>query len=445
MKMKKVSKFKLWLSFLVLLTSTCFVSAALAVDLPTAMPEEVGLSAERLDLIDSALQADVDNGTMSGAVLLIARNGRIAYFKSFGMRDKAKGLPMEKDSIFRCYSMTKPITGVAAAMLMEEGKILLADPVSQYIPSFKDIKVVDQIEQKTVTAKDSSGKDVEKVVDVVASTRPPKSVMTIQDLIRHTSGLTYWFYPNKGVQGEYLKAGMNKVQGLTNAEVCEKLAGLPLLFDPGSRYAYSRAYDALGRVIEVASGKPLAEFFAERIFNPLGMRDTAFKLERDQADRLVFLDPEWALYIDPTDPALMFSSGGGGLVSTAMDYARFAQMLLNGGQLDGVSLLGPKTVEFLSADHLGPLGNRDDPAYVPGRGYGQGFGFYVRVDQGHAYFPGSVGEFYKGGAAGTVFWIDPIEDLIAVFMVSEPARREYYRFKVKSLIYQAIENQQMFE
>jgi len=356
------------------------------------------------------------------------------------MRDKEKNLPMEKDSIFRCYSMTKPITGVAAAILLEEGKILLADPVSQYIPSFKDIKVVERIEQKTVTTKDESGKDVEKVVDVVASTRSPKNVMTIQDLIRHTSGLTYWFYPNKGVQGEYLKAGMNKVQGLTNAEVCEKLAGLPLLFDPGTQYAYSRAYDVLGRVIEIASGMSLEQFFEKRIFSPLGMKDTGFKLANEHADRLVFLTPKWPLYIDPTDPNQKFSSGGGGLVSTAMDYARFSQMLLNGGQLDDVRLLGPKTVDFLSADHLGPLGNRDDSAYVPGRGYGQGFGFYVRVDHGHAYFPGNVGEYYKGGAAGTVFWIDPKEDLIAVFMVSEPAKREYYRFKVKSLIYQAIED-----
>jgi len=183
---------------------------------------------------------------------------------------------------------------------------------------------------------------------------------------------------------------------------------------------------------------PLDQFFIERIFNPLGMKDSGFKLAKEQVDRLVFLDPKWPLYIDPADPGRKNSSGGGGLVSTAMDYARFAQMLVNGGQLDNVRLLGPNTVDFLSADHLGPLGNRDDPAYVPGRGYGQGFGFYVRVDRGHAYFPGNVGEYYKGGAAGTVFWIDPVEDLIAVFMVSEPAKREYYRFKVKTLIYQAI-------
>jgi CubicO group peptidase (beta-lactamase class C family) len=289
MKIGKVFQLKLWLTFWFILVSVCTFSAAFALDMPTARPEEVGLSHERLDLIDTVLKADVEKGTMSGAVLLIARSGRIAYFKSFGMRDKSKGLPMEKDSIFRSYSMTKPVTGVAAAMLMEEGKILLADPVSQYIPSFKDIKVVDKIGQKTVTAKDGSGKEVEKVVDVVESTRPPKNVMTIQDLIRHTSGLTYWFYPNKGVQGEYLKAGMNKVDGLTNAEVCEKLAGLPLVFDPGTRYAYSRAYDVLGRVIEVASGMPLDQFFTKRIFNPLGMQDTGFKLAEEKADRLVYL------------------------------------------------------------------------------------------------------------------------------------------------------------
>jgi CubicO group peptidase (beta-lactamase class C family) len=400
-------------------------SIAWAEVLPTAVPEQVGLSSQRLNRIDTVLEADINKGMIPGAVALVARKGKIAYFKSFGMRDKAKSLPMEKDSIFRVYSMTKPIVGAAAAILLEEGKFLLYDPVHKYIPSFKDVKV-GQI--KT----DDAGKEV-------VTTVKSSNVMTIQDLLRHTSGLTYWFYPPKAIQGMYLKAGMNKLDTLTNAEVCEKLATLPLLNHPGTKYQYGRSYDVLGRVIEVVSGMPLDKFLEERIYKPLGMKDSGFRLQGKDVDRLVYLTPEWPLYTDPTQP-LKFISGGGGSVSTAMDYARFAQMLLNGGQLDGVRLLGPKTVDFMTADHLGPMGNRDDSGYVPGRGYGQGFGFYVRVDAGRAYFPGSVGEYYKGGAAGTVFWVDPKEDLIGVFMVSTPTYREDYRFLIKTLIYQAIVN-----
>lgn len=395
-----------------------------AQELPRAKnPEEVGFSSERLNRIDTVLKADIAKGQIPGAVALIARKGKIAYVRNFGMRDKGKDLPMEKDSIFRVFSMSKAVIAVAAAILLEEGKISLSDPVAKYIPSFKDVQVGE-------IKKDEGGKEIVSLVK-------PVNVMTIQDLLRHTSGLSYWFYPPKAIQDLYLQAGTKNMDDLTLAEVCDKLAKLPLVAHPGTRYQYGHSSDVMGRVVEVASGKSLDQFFAERIFQPLKMKDTGFTVKGSDAGRLVFLDPKALLYTDPTKP-IKYLSAGGGLVSTAMDYARFAQMLLNRGQLEGKRLLGPRTVAFMTADQLGPLGNRDDGLYLPGRGYGEGFEFYVRVDAGRAYFLGNVGEFYKGGAGGTVFWVDPKEDLVAVFMVSAPDYREHYRYVIKNLIYQAI-------
>jgi CubicO group peptidase (beta-lactamase class C family) len=421
---KKEGKMKFGIKLIVTLLCLVFISTSWAASLPTAKPDEVGLSSQRLDRIDAVLKADIENGKIPGAVLLVAREGKIAYFKSFGTRDEKKLFPMEKDSIFRVYSMTKPVVGAAAMILLEEGKLVLADPVAKYIPSFKDIQVVGEIK------KDDSGNEV------VASTLKPKNVMTIQDLLRHTSGISYFFWPPKAIQGMYLKAGM-KGNDHTLAEMCDKMAKIPLVADPGTKYLYSMSYDVLGRVVEVASGMPLDKFLKERIYKPLEMKGSGFHVSGSDVDRLVYLDPKDFWYNDPTKP-LKYIGGGGGMVSTCMDYARFAQMLLNGGQLDGKRLLGPKTVAFMTSDHLGPMGNRDDGMYIPGRGYGQGFGYYVRVDEGNAYFLGNVGEFYKGGAGGTVFWVDPKEDLVAVFMITSPALRNHYRYLIKSMIYQAI-------
>jgi CubicO group peptidase (beta-lactamase class C family) len=430
MDMRRFLQIRHWLVCVVLVVFVCAASAALAKDLGTTKPESVGLSSERLKRIDAVLKADVEQGKIPGAVLLIARKGKIAYFKSFGMRNKEKGLAMEKDSIFRIYSMTKSITAVGVAMLLEEGKILLTDPVSKYIPSFNDVKVA-QI------TKDKAGNEVVTLVE-------PHSQITIEDLVTHTSGLSYFFQPfPKAVQQAYLKAGMaNMAQlaQLTLAEFCDKLATLPLAFEPGTQYLYGQSYDVLGRVIEVASGMPLDTFFKERIFKPLKMVDTGYRVTGRDINRLVYLTPQWPLYTDPTNLATKLFGGGTGLVSTAPDYARLAQMLLNGGELDGVRLLGPRTVALMTTDHLGPRGDRDDPQYVavPGRGYGVGFDVYVRVNAGHAYALGNVGDFFKDGAAGSIYWVDPKEDLMAVFMVSSPSNRLYYRFLIKDLIYQAI-------
>jgi CubicO group peptidase (beta-lactamase class C family) len=430
MGMRRYLQMRNWLVCAILVIFVCAASAALAKDLGTARPESVGLSSERLKRIDAVLKADVEQGRILGAVLLIARKGKIAYFQSFGMRNREKGLPMEKDSIFRLYSMTKSVTAVAAAMLLEEGKLVLTDPVSKYIPSFRDVKVA-QI------TKDKKGNEVVTLVE-------PRNEITIEDLVTHTSGLSYFFQPYpKAVQQAYLKAGManmNQLAQLTLAEFCDKLATLPLAFEPGTQYLYGQSYDVLARVIEVASGMPLDTFFKERIFKPLNMSDTGYRVTGKNINRLVYLTPQWPLYTDPTNPATKLFGGGTGLVSTAMDYARLAQMLLNGGELDGVHLLGPRTVALMTTDHLGARGNRDDAQYinVPGRGYGVGFDVYVRVEAGHAYALGNVGEFFKDGAAGTIYWVDPKEDLMAVFMVNSPSNRLYYRFLIKDLIYQAI-------
>ncbi|MBM3148669.1 MAG: beta-lactamase family protein [Chloroflexi bacterium] len=437
MKIGKAYQNKTWLILSSLLLSVLLLFSVLAACAKPAAtpteaakgfqavtPEAVGLSSERLNEIGSVLQADVQEGKINGAVLLVAREGKIAYFNSFGYRDEKKTLPMEKDSIFRVYSMTKSITAVAVAMLMEEGKLALTDPVEKYIPSFKDIQVAE-------FSKDASGKGVLTLVK-------PSKVMTIHDLCKHTAGLSYWFTPPTEIQALYLQAGMDKLEGFTNAEVCDKIASLPLVESPGTKYRYGVSYDVLGRVIEVVSGMPLDKFFEQRIYEPLGMNDSGFQVMGKDAARLVYLDPEWGLYIDPTSPTRKYWSGGGGSVSTAMDFARFAQMMLNGGDLEGKRLLKPETVAFITSDQLGPLGGRDDIIYFPGRGYGSGFDFSVRVDTKNVDFPANIGEFFKGGAAGTVYFVDPKEKLVAVFMVSAPDLRLYYRGLTKRMIYQAI-------
>ena len=231
---------------------------------------------------------------------------------------------------------------------------------------------------------------------------------------------------------------MNNIEGLTNAEVCDKLSKLPLVENPGTMYRYGMSYDVLGRVIEVASGMTLDKFFEERIYKPLGMKDSGFRHTGEGVDRLVYLNSQWPLYIDVTDPTVKNLNGSYGTVSTAMDWAHFAQMLLNGGELEGKRLLKPETVAYITSDLLGPLGNRDDNAYVPGPGYGVGFDFYVRVDTADVDFPANVGEFCKDGAAGTVYWVDPKENLVAVFMSSAPTQGKYYRALIQKMIYQSI-------
>jgi len=412
------------LSLLFLVAGSALAQAA---PLPEASPEDVGLSSERLGRLDAAMQKAVETGELPGAVVLIARDGQLVYAKSFGWQDRDKKIPMRNDSIFRLYSMTKPVVSVAAMMLVEEGRLGLQEPVSKYIPEFKDMKV-------GVESTDAEGKPVLTLVDA-------KRQITLQDLLRHTSGLTYGVLgPLNAVKKMYKDADIFS-QKWVLADFCRTLAKLPLQFQPGTTWEYSHSTDVLGRVVEVASGQALDDFLAERIFGPLKMVDTGFQVPPAKLDRLAQPMPD--VYSGKTPELIDFSkaqtffAGGHGLVSTAGDYLRFAQMLANGGELEGVRILGPRTVDYMTSNHVNPQIDKG-AAYLPGPGYGFGLGFATRIDRGQSEWPGSPGDFYWAGYAGTYFWIDPEEELVPVLMSQEPLRRQYYRVQLRNLVYQSI-------
>jgi len=392
--------------------------------LPAVKPEAVGLSGERLGQLSAALKNDIEKGLIPGATLLVARHGKIAWFEAMGTRDPASRAPMTKDAIFRIYSMSKPVTSLAVMMLVEDGKIALSDPVSKYIPQLGGLKV-------GVEKPGASGPTLEL--------EPVRREMTIQDLLRHTSGLTYGIFGTGLVKKAYLDAKVWEDYP-SNPELVDRLAKLPLMHQPGATWEYSHSTDVLGRVIEVVSGRTLGEFFTARILGPLGMRDTAFYVA-DPAKHARIVEPfandrSIGLGAELNDPRVVqkWESGGGGLVSTTMDYARFTQMLLNGGSLNGKRLVSPKTVAYMASDHLGA-----GVASGPGPGYGFGLGFAVRKDAGMAPLPGTVGEYYWGGAAGTYFWIDPKEDLVVVYMMQSPKQRVAARNLLRNMVYGALD------
>jgi len=387
-------------------------------------PKEVGLSGKRLARLSAAFRQDVEGNMIPGAVVLIARGGLVAYAEAFGFRDREAKAPMELDAIFRIASMTKPLTSVAAMILAEEGKLQIAAPVAEYLPEFAD---------RTVGP--------ERV--------PAKRTMTVQDLLRHTSGLTYAAFGDSPVQMIWRDA-QPMTEDQTNAEMVAKLASLPLMFEPGTTWEYSMSTDVLGRVVEVVSGQDLADFIDARICRPLGLRDTGFAATGERAARVAEPQTEPATGArppmrNPTNPG-RWQSGGGGAVSTAADYLRFCQMLLNGGGLDGTRILAPKTVALMASDHLPPDCNYGETARprfgalapVPEMGYGFGLGFAVRTDAGRCPLPGSVGEYFWGGVLGTSFWIDPVEQLIVVAMMQAPERRLYYRHLLRPMVYGAL-------
>ncbi len=409
--------------------------------LPSARPEQVGLSSERLDRIGQIFRSEFEKGTLPGAVALVARKGRIAYFESFGLRDPATRAPMTNDAIFRIYSMTKPLVSVAAMTLMEDGRIVLTDPVSKFLPPLGKLQVSVQKYDP------ASGKVTYTMV-------PAEREMTIQDLLRHTSGLAYGeLTANAPVKEAYAKAGLYQSnglpfdpRGLTPAEQVERLATAPLAHQPGTVWEYSLATDVLGRVVEAVSGVTLGRFLEERLFSPLKMTDSGFSVPQDKVGRLAQplpADPATGSairLIDVTAPPKNDSGGAGG-VSTAADYLRFAQMLLNGGRLDGARVLSRSAVSLMTADHLGKI----DAALSPGElllgtpGYTFGLGFALRREAGLAGTPGSAGEYMWAGFAGTYFWIDPKEELIGILMTQAPGpSRVYYRKLFKQLVYQAI-------
>lgn len=388
--------------------------------LPVADPYELGLSPAQLTRMSDAFRAEIDRGRLPGAVMLVARRGRIGWFESLGAADPGRGTPMSHDTIFRVYSMTKPIVSLAVMMLVEEGRLLLDDPVPKHLPEFANQKV----------AVERDGR-----VDLV----PVERDATVQDLLRHTSGLGYAFTGESAVQRMYAEQRVGSLSK-TNAEFSAQIAALPLMHQPGSRWEYGQSTDVLGRLVEVLSGQRLGSYLAERILEPLGMVDTAFHVPPDRQHRLAeafATDPDSGADVRllKVREAPRFESGGGGLVSTAIDYARFLQMLQNGGTLDGVRLVGRKTLEWMTADHVGAIPSSSS-LLPPGHGFG--LGFAVRLAAGLDATPGSVGQFYWSGMAGTTFWVDPREEMFALLMMQGPNQREYYRTLFRSLVYASL-------
>lgn len=420
-------------TLLAVAVAAAFLSArvASAQDLSRAKPEDLGFSSERLERITKIFREDAAPGKAPGFVLLIARHGKLGYCEAIGTLNPETKAPMTGDAIFRIYSMTKPITQVAAMMLYEEGRITLDEPIAKYLPQFKDMKV--GIEK----ADPAGGRPT---LDLVPAQRP----ILIHDLMRHTSGLTYGDFGDLLVKKAYNDAGLTKGD-FDNAEFADRLAKLPLAFQPGTTWDYGHSTDILGRLIEIVSGKSLYRFEKERLLDPLDMKDTSFYVtdptkqnrvaEPFKDDRTFGIDAEF------NDPRVAgkWEAGGHGMVSTATDFARFLQMLLSGGALDGKRYLGPKTIAYMTADHLGNV-IVPGPYYLPGPGYGFGLGFAVRMEQGVSPRMGNPGEYVWGGVGGTYFWVDPRQDMFVVFMMQSPRQRLHYYALIRDMIYAALVN-----
>lgn len=392
--------------------------------LPHANPADIGLCPERTQRLMDVLRREVASGRLPGAVAMIARRGQIGLFEAVGQQVPGTGtgtavgvgVPMHTDSIFRIYSMTKPLVSVAVMMLMERGQLLLSDPVSRWLPEYAN--------QQVATA---------------TGLEPVKQAATVQDLLRHTAGLTYEFLGASPVQRQY-DAVQIASRERSNAEFSETLAAMPLQFQPGSVWAYSRATDVLGRLVEVVSGQSLGSFLQAEILGPLGMVDTGFAVPPEQHHRIAepfAHDPDGGVPMKVLEPRQVpaLESGGGGLMSTALDYARFVQCLRNRGELNGVRLLGAHTVDYMTSDHLGDIPS-DGTLLPPGHGFG--LGFAVRTHLGLAPVPGSVGLYYWGGIAGTTFFVDPALDMYAMLMIQAPNQRDYYRPLFRDMVYAAL-------
>lgn len=381
-----------------------------------------GLDAGRLAAMVQAFQAEVDRGRLPGATLLLGRKGQPDWLATLGQQNPATGTPMAPDSIFRIYSMTKPVVSVAVLMLMEQGRVLLRDPVARYLPEFAN-------QQVCVAGTEST----------VAAQRPA----TVHDLLRHTAGLTYEFLGMSPLHQQLGKVAMAS-RKQTNAEFIPALAALPLLLQPGSAWEYSRATDVLGRLVEVLTGQTLGEWLRQHIFAPLGMHDTAFRLPADKLHRVAepfAHDPDGGvpMRVFAANSPSPLDMGGGGLFSTAPDYARFLGCLLGRGSLGSVRLLAPHTVDFMTADHLGPIPvNPGISRDLLGPGYGFGLGVAVRTHTGQSAEPGAAGLYFWGGLAGTTFFVDPVNELYAVMMVQAPNQREDYRALFRQMVYAAL-------
>lgn len=383
-------------------------------------PADLGLCPDRTQRLVRALQAEVDRGYIPGAVLLLARHGQIALHQALGQLNPGTGAAMSTDAIFRIYSMTKPVVSVAAMMLVEQGRLMLTDPVARHLPEF-------------------DGQEVAVERDGALSLEPVRQPATVQDLLRHTAGLTYEFLGTAAVQRQYAQAQIGSRER-SNAAFSQTLAALPLFCQPGSQWAYSRATDVLGRLLEVVTGQTLGEHLKQAIFTPLAMHDTAFSVPEAGHARIAepfAHDPDGGIPMQVLDPREVpaLEAGGGGLVSTARDYARFLQCLLNRGHLDGVRLLGAHTVDFMTADHLGDIPSHDS-LLAPGHGFG--LGFAVRTQAGVSALPGSVGTYHWGGIAGTTFFVDPVEDFFGILLTQAPNQRDHVRNLFRNLAYATL-------
>ncbi|MEO6353413.1 MAG: serine hydrolase domain-containing protein [Burkholderiaceae bacterium] len=389
---------------------------------------QTGNADPRLDRINQIITSHITDGLIPGAAMLIARRGKIVHRQALGRQAPDDATPMQLDSIFRIYSMTKPIVSVAVMMLVEEGRLLLSHPVSRYLPQLANLQVGLSL----------NGPEGQPALGLA----PAQCEMTVQDLLRHTAGLTYGIFGNSLVKSCYSAAGVGGPD-TSNDSLIDKLGTLPLAYQPGTTWEYSRATDVLGALLERLCGKPLDAVLAERIFRPLGMPDTGFWVPPEQQHRLAegfAIDPvtHQAVHLLNVRERPQFLSGGGGLVSTMHDYWRFANMLLRGGELDGVRILSPKLVALMTSDHLADLPlAKSGASYLPGPGYGFGLGFAVRTAAASA-IPGSVGDYHWSGLAGTYFWNDPQEQLTAIWMVQAQEQREYYRQLFRNLVYAAL-------
>jgi CubicO group peptidase (beta-lactamase class C family) len=393
-----------------------------------------------LERITRIVQSDIDAGRLPGAVMLVHKDGKTVLNQALGKRNPDALDPMRSDTIFRIYSMTKPIASVGLMMLVEDGLVQIADPVAKYLPEFAGLTL-------GVEGRDDVG---QPQLDRIPLTELPGArAPTVQDLLRHTSGITYGIFGDSMVKAAYRKAGLEQGK-LTNTEFSERLATLPLAYAPGTVWEYGRSTDIVGALIERVSSQTLGAYLQARIFGPLGMVDTGFAVLTASQARIAQpfkTDPDsttLAVRLLDTSKVPVYESAGGGLLSTVPDYLRFARMLLAGGTLDGVRILSAKTIALMTSDHLGadiirasrvPGANTE---YIPGPGYGFGLGFAVRVADGEASNAGSVGDYAWGGLAGTYFWNDPKENLTAIWMMQGPYQREYYRNLFKNLVYGAF-------
>ncbi|WP_315765471.1 MULTISPECIES: serine hydrolase domain-containing protein [unclassified Bradyrhizobium] len=414
----------------------------------TAVPESAGMSKAALERIDAHLKARyVDSGRFPGTQLLVYRRGHVVHMSSIGLADVERNVPVKDDTIYRIYSMTKPITSVAFMMLFEEGKVALDDPVAKYIPEWKNLGVF--------------------VAGTAPAfvTRPPARPMQIVDLLRHTSGLTYGFQQRSNVDAAYREAKIGAVEKAgTMQSMIADLAKIPLEFSPGEAWNYSVSTDVIGYLIGKIADQPFEQFLKERIFDPLGMSDTDFHVPAAKAHRLAACysadaggglsfhaaerkggltlqdDPATSTFLSPPD----FISGGGGLCSTSSDYLTFCRALIKGGELGGVRLLGPKTLQLMTSNHLPggvdlPAMSRSMFAEAAYNGIGFGLGFSVTMDPAKTLIPGSAGEYAWGGAASTAFWIDPAEELITIFMTQVlPSSAYPIRRELRTMVYAAI-------